>query len=1264
MNYRNPLSKLCLFVFFTFLTCLLSTPLHASVYLQGQVTLNDQAYTGNASVSLNCSQKTSSGYYVSSCSDWGQINSSGKYSFDGSDDSYNCCASSYSGRKWDSCEVYAYQWESTSVANSEKAQVTFDCSTSKTQNLALRSKNKTIAVTVTAGSKTLTEGINVNCYENEGSYTSSSINSSTDGVYKVPILEGTFTCSAYCDWSYWKGGTCPYSGNPETKVTVGANDTTVAASLAFTTKDKTIRVAVKQGSKAVTKNICVNCNQQESPWTYGSTCTGSAEGTYDILVTDGKYYCSSSCNNWPCSDLQGSPNTTVTVKSSDTTVDAKLSYQSKDMKIRTTILAGKTSITSGMTVNCSQQGGTWDYTSDSQANSDGYYECSVGRGTYSVSAYCSDWNSCSLSGYPQATVKFSDNDTEGAIADVTLNYLDNNATVAGVVTDGTSYIPNVWININAHQISDSSGKTKAGALVLKDVEVSGGKADNNQVYLSAQTDSRGAFNRRVPAGTYTVSVYPPYDRQDLAQTSQEVTVSANGTTAITLSMTQKKSKIAGCVTDSGGKAVSASVNGWNYNSSTSQSDSFWQQTDSKGCYSVSAVEGYTYNVTASPNTWGNTSSTWCNHTTEGAQSVTATSGIQTINFTVPNCDCSLNVSVKDGAGEIVPIQGSLDCTPASFGSNEYYHGAWGQLSLGIVKMNVEPDKKYQCKAWFWDSKYTSGKESTCSCSKGSGSCTIELASIIDNAVSGGYKDGDGHALEVTSASYISVYATKGSNYRSCEATLSGYSCDLSEGTWVLGYWIDPNSGFASAAGGTTSSEIKVTSAGGVTQDITLLNTASIEVTALDLNESGRQNVHVECCPYSASQEGANSYQYHYNCGWGNTDSKGKTTVSVGATTGEGVTYYCNAYIPYGMRKEESLNNPQECSVKAIVGKSSECKLQYEKPDGSVTITVTEGKVAVSSTSALKMIVNAAESAASSPVAHATVDCFSPAGGSVETTSEVDGTAKISCTTDDKWYCVCHNLVSNALYVSKATEISCSAEGASGTCPLDYITTVPEAMSQSITDASTQALTLKLSDGFNVSFPPSSLGGANQSATCTTDAVVTPFTANKIPANFYGYFVQCLDSNGAAIQKLNADATFTMPCNSTQLKKMGLTENDVQCTYFDTSNGAYNQVTNATIDCANGISFSVNHLTDFAIVGNGFLGGVQGKDDTTTVSKENGGGDSGGSGGDSGSETGSATSSAGCGGCYTLASPPTGFDDRILWGALLFLYGLRVLRKKI
>ena len=224
-------------------------------------------------------------------------------------------------------------------------------------------------------------------------------------------------------------------------------------------------------------------------------------------------------------------------------------------------------------------------------------------------------------------------------------------------------------------------------------------------------------------------------------------------------------------------------------------------------------------------------------------------------------------------------------------------------------------------------------------------------------------------------------------------------------------------------------------------------------------------------------------------------------------------------------------------------------------------------------------------------------------------------------------------------------------------------TAPEPVTATITDADGQQLTVTLSDSFSVSFPPGSLGDNGETISCTVAPVITPVTANRQPVSFYGYNVSCFDNNGASIVQLNGNATFSVPYNAEQATNMMGDEaaTELQSCYFDDATGAYTEINNAAVDDAEDtISFQQTHLTDFAIVGNGNLGALQGTDGGEIGV---GGGDDTGDTGEEAGETGSAAAgSSGCG-CNVNRTPTLG--DKVLIafvGFSLALYFISVRRR--
>ncbi|MBI2340427.1 MAG: hypothetical protein HYU99_08710, partial [Deltaproteobacteria bacterium] len=712
---------------------------------------------------------------------------------------------------------------------------------------------------------------------------------------------------------------------------------------------------------------------------------------------------------------------------------------------------------------------------------------------------------------------------------------------------------------------------------------------SSQTNVSAQTGADGAFTATAPAGTYTVAVWPPYDRRDIASVSTEVTLTSNTTQVVTLEMPVKNATISGRLVDANGAAVTGWINGWHRQNSAGSSDWFSAQADNDGYYTAYAVDGLVYNLTANANTWGDAEdSTICTYTTEGAQTVEASAAAdQTVNFTFPLCDCPMQVNLTNEDGDILTqLYAGAQASPESSGDTAEggaaFRGNWASLNGGTGTMQVEEGVELSYDAWFWDEDYIPGDPVTATCSGDGGVVNLVAETVIEDAVSGGYVDAAGSAITLDGYTWLSVYASRGRQHRPCNVTSSGYSCDLSAGSWKLGHWINPESGYASGVG---SSSLVVSDSGGLSEDLTLLRVGSIDVTVTNTDGSPRGDVFVQANPYSGSEEGGFS-GYFYSPDACYTGSDGICTIKVGAAP-VGTTYYLTAHIPFSMQTEENIFNPEEVAVTVTEGGTTAAALSFVEPDGSFDVVVTEGTPAP-------------EAESVSPVANATVDCFALEGFNFsEGVDDESGLVGCPCMTGIVWYAVAYGMVGSNLYMSAVTETECAADSTTSIqLALDYVVTVPESQSATISDISSQTLTLTMEDGFKVVFPQTSLGSAGQ-ATCTADAAVTPFTSNKRPVSFYGYTVACFDGNGVAITDLDADATFVLPYNATQVANLELEEDQLESNYFDTSAGAYSFITTAAVDTeGDSVTFTQDHLTDFALLGNGVLAGANGEDGTS------------------------------------------------------------------
>lgn len=1027
--------------------------------------------------------------------------------------------------------------------------------------------------------------------------------------------------------------------------------------------DKTIAITIMADGEPVTENMEVFCSQRNYP--YSSFLATSPTGeAYIVNVPEGTYMCFAQCTS-SC-NLGGTQMADISLGSEDESASATINFTINDKVLRVALVAGGEPITSGMSVSAWEEGGNGSSLFTDTAVG-GIYQLNVGTASYYVSAYCNYGAPCNASGYPYATVLVEEGDS---VIDITLTFVENDSTISGIVTDGTEGVVNANVSVYSYSVESEYGNADGVAMgddggsaagnvaksLLDKAVTEVWESDSSTIYNSAVTDENGAFEVMVPAGTYTLAVWPPYERTDLGQSSIVITTTTGTTTVANIALPIKTAIISGSVKDANDNGVlNVYINGWSFSGMNGTSDNFYAQTDEDGNYSVYAIEGLTYNVTA--NYWtDNLTSTICMYNNERMQSVTASSEEEVINFTYPTCDCTLTVNTVDLNGDLISsIYGGVDATPASFDEEDMWYGTYGYLSNGIAGIRVQSGVEYNISVYSSSDEYVPGDDVAGTCSDGATSVDYEMLPL-DATISGSFVDSDGNPISVEDYNRIYVNASKGFAYRNCDTSADGFSCQVSAGEWCVGHWVDPTTGYASTADGFASGCISMESGESETQDIILYKTGSIVVTAIDHLGEPKPNVFIEATPYSNSDNGESDSEFMPNgC---QTDSEGACTIDVAATA-DGVVYYLNAYVPYYLRSSENIMLPLEISVTVIEDEETVAEtLVFREPDGTSVITLVEGSAEAALSLGKSVSKAGEEGTLAGPIAYATVDCFSSTGGSFEVETDEIGVATCPCTTSDSWYVVANNMVSNNLWMSEVAEITCLEDGGVGEVTINNIATVPEGQSMTISDAGSQTLTITLSDGFEVSFPSGALGGDGETATCNVDIVVTPITANKIPASFYGYGVSCMDGEGVSIIQLNNNATFRVPINLGQVENLNLTLDTIEMTYFNTSNGAYDTIDGYAIDTTNNfITYQQNHLTSFIIVGNGDLNSITGEEGGDEVG-DNGDDDGGEDAGGGDDVTNGAAAASGCG-CNVASETP--LSDKLMTGMIFImsLVGLKV-----
>jgi protocatechuate 3,4-dioxygenase beta subunit len=811
----------------------------------------------------------------------------------------------------------------------------------------------------------------------------------------------------------------------------------------------------------------------------------------------------------------------------------------------------------------------------------------VSAGTYYIGANCIDYQNCSYSCISNETVSVSDGD---ALREVALTAKRNDAVLSG-------------------RVRGSDGSRVSGAYVsVGNYDYSGDNAC--YAYGFSMTDAGGSFTVNMPAGNYTVWVYPPGGDaaggggSSYAPNQESVTLTAGRTTSKNIELRKKDATISGVASDSNGNPISGTwVNAWV--NGNGLGDYAYTQTAEDGSYSLSVIRGYKYNLQAFPGYIEDSNISPCS--SEGMRTVKAPAS--NVDFTFAIWDQTTTFVLVDADGNMLSTVNGGGSIRTASSSEEDWCGTWVNFDNGVGSVNLGASLDYLIEPNVWGGgEYDPAESSIAFTTGGAGSSkTVEVEMIPVNAtISGGYVDADGHAVEPDS-DYLSIDARRGNLWRYCGATRSGYSCSVSAGKWCLSYWLDWDSSFASLPPGSSSACVNVRSGGSATQDLVFLKTGYVDVTVKDNGGNPMAWAWVDFDTQPADEHGTDDEGMF----WGNgcsTDSEGRCTAIVGASD-EGTTYYIRAYRPWGEMGDEDLTLPEEVSVVALPGATVAApELVFRVLDGEIAITLTASDA---DTGTEAMIVNPVVSSdaslAEEIISGAYVSCFSDTAGYSEATADESGTATIKCISGEVWHCFGISQLASKLYISENTDTTCvSTEdgGTSATIALNYVGPIPDAVSQSWQN--TQANTIALSDGASLSIPANAAGEDGAIITCTMqpDAIL-PYQAGKRPTCFYGYDINCTDANGAAVTQFNADISICMPQCDDQQSALDLETSDLSVSYRDTSTDSYIPLTDVTVDeDADLICGKTNHFTEFAIVGNGNLdaqGGTPG--DTGNTDKK-------------------------------------------------------------
>ncbi|MCL5962710.1 MAG: hypothetical protein M1358_25935, partial [Chloroflexi bacterium] len=217
-----------------------------------------------------------------------------------------------------------------------------------------------------------------------------------------------------------------------------------------------------------------------------------------------------------------------------------------------------------------------------------------------------------------------------------------------------------------------------------------------------------------------------------------------------------------------------------------------------------------------------------------------------------------------------------------------------------------------------------------------------------------------------------------------------------------------------------------------------------------------------------------------------------------------------------------------------------------------------------------------------PVSAGFVRAYSAGGARAYSDVASSGTYSLPVTTDDIWHIQAVREYSSVLYQSPVYDLVITSTSKIQDLALSSGTTLPDSTSVSF-DASTMRV-INLADGTEIRIPAGALA---VSGTVTVRAVPKGTVAMDGAARPIGlaYDLAALDSSGATISSFRQNVAIVLHYTDEQLAALGITENQVMGSYWDSATGTWRRASNMVQDrSANTLTLYSDHFSSWSITG--------------------------------------------------------------------------------
>jgi len=713
----------------------------------------------------------------------------------------------------------------------------------------------------------------------------------------------------------------------------------------------------------------------------------------------------------------------------------------------------------------------------------------------------------------------------------------------------------------------------------------------------------GRFSTAVPPGTYNVIVQI-WNENYAAPGAETITVGTSDYNVGDLTLVEKKDTISGRVWadlngngsydsgegvsglmveafkmnkkfdefgEPGGPGPGGPMGGGNFVSTTSGSG---------GTYSLKVTAGtWMLNVMSDPGMMGGYSETSTNYIYNGMPvrvNVVYSASGNTYS------DNNFQVSIADAT-----IKGRLwydSNGNGSFDSGEGVSGVWGYafadsgsgpmvgpgmgapIQNGSFTIKV-PAGTYTVGVDFPPdaSAYTPSEEVSVTTVSGE-TATVNVPVLPNNSrIKINFVGADGAA--VTDLSHAEIFAKKqggGHIFKTLfgdDLTTGSTILSVCEGTWSIGYFIDPTENNYMSEPISKDNEVVVTASNDENNPAEInvvLRSADSTISGTVTDPAGNPLAGVWVSTDNRKASGFDRGGPMFMMG-SSTDANGRYSISLPAGT-----YVVQAFLPPSM----GYINPDGVEVTISPTAPATVNLQFSQSDATLTGSV---------------YLDGAKNGAF-------ITAYSSNGGYSETTTTT-GDYSLNVTKDDTWYVRAMYESGNNFYQSSVYKV----EMGGATAKSQDLTmskasfTLPDAVS--VTFDYQNAKTITLSNGFSLSIPAGAISPTSNATGNNITITITPTAQmsaqNKAIPIGIGYDITAVDDSGSVItSNFNSNVTITIPYTEEYLREaLGITdESMLDNGYWDTTTSTWKGVTGATIDTENNtISFTVNHFTTFSVL---------------------------------------------------------------------------------